>query len=102
LAGIINIIYKKETRKGLTGDIGFTYGLGMLTIRRDDVPSLLGSYSLNPKYIPSLNLDYRKGRVNIFFQSEVFNQRRLQFIPCDTFARSLFANTFDVFGVLIV
>ncbi|MBS1231535.1 MAG: TonB-dependent receptor, partial [Bacteroidetes bacterium] len=39
LAGIINIIYKKETRKGLTGDIGFTYGLGMLSKRRDDVPS---------------------------------------------------------------
>ena len=77
LAGIINIIYKKETRKGLTGDIGFTYGLGMLSKRRDDVPSLLGSYSLNPKYIPSLNLNYRKGRVNIFFQSEVLNQQRL-------------------------
>lgn len=77
MAGIINIIYKKETKEGINGDIGFTYGLGMLTKRRGDVPSILGSYSLNPKYTPSLNLNYRKNKVNLYLQSEILHQRRL-------------------------
>lgn len=77
MAGIINIIYKKETKTGFSGDIGFSYGLGLLTKRKDDVPSILGSYSFNPKYIPSLSLNYRKKWFNLFFQTEILNQRRL-------------------------
>ena len=77
MAGIINIIYKKETRSGFNGDLGFSFGLGELSRRKPDLPTELGSYALNPKYIPSLNLNYRKGRLNVFFQSEILNQRRL-------------------------
>jgi outer membrane receptor protein involved in Fe transport len=77
MAGIINIIYKKETKSGFNGDIGFTFGLGQLSRRKPDLYTDLGSYSLNPKYIPSLNLNYRKGKFNFFFQSEILNQRRL-------------------------
>jgi len=77
MAGIINIIYKKETQTGLHGDAGFAFGLGQLTKRKDDLPTMLGSYSLNPKYIPGMNLNYRKGRFNVFFQSEFLRQERL-------------------------
>ena len=77
MAGVINIISKKEIKESLNGDVGFAYGLGMLTKRKDDVPSDLGSYSFNPKYAPSLNINYRKGKFNIFLQSEVLNQKRL-------------------------
>lgn len=79
MAGIINIIYKKENRYGFAGDAGFTYAMGMLSKRREDVPSILGSYSFNPKYIPSLNLNYRKKWFNLFFQSEILNQMRLPY-----------------------
>lgn len=77
MAGIINIIYRKETRSGFNGDAGFSFGLGAMAKRKDDLPTLLGSYSANPKYIPGLNLNYRAGKINFFFQSEILHQRRL-------------------------
>ena len=77
MAGIINIIYKKETKVGFNGDAGFAFGLGEMLRRKNDLPTDLGSYTFNPKYIPSLNLNYRKGKFNLFFQSEVLHQERL-------------------------
>lgn len=70
MAGIINIIYKKEREEGLNGDVGFAYGIGALTKAKADLPSELGSYSTNSKYIPSLNMNYRRSKVNVFLQSE--------------------------------
>ena len=77
MAGIINIVYKKENKSGFNGDAGLALGAGALTKRKDDLPTDLGSYSVNHKIIPSLNLNYRTGKVNLFLQSEVLNQRRL-------------------------
>ena len=70
MAGIINIIYKKEKEEGLNGDVGFAYGIGALTKPKADLPTELGSYSANSKYIPSLNMNYRRNKVNFFLQSE--------------------------------
>jgi outer membrane receptor protein involved in Fe transport len=70
MAGIINIIYKKEKEEGLNGDVGFAYGIGALTKAKADLPTELGSYSANSKYIPSLNMNYRRNKVNVFLQSE--------------------------------
>jgi outer membrane receptor protein involved in Fe transport len=77
MAGIINIIYKKETKTGLNGDFGLTLGAGALTVRKNDLPTNLGSFTFNHKIIPGLNLNYRTGKLNLFFQSEVLNQRKL-------------------------
>ena len=77
MAGIINIIYKKEKTSGFNGDVGLTLGLGQLTKRKEDLPTRLGSYSLNPKIIPSLNLNYRKAKINAFLQSEILIQEKL-------------------------
>jgi outer membrane receptor protein involved in Fe transport len=77
MAGIINIIYKKETKTGLNGDFGISFGAGTLKRRKNDLPTNLGSYAFNHKIIPRLNLNYRTGKLNLFFQSEVLNQRRL-------------------------
>ena len=71
MAGIINIIYKKENKDGLNGDVGFTYGLGAFTRPEPDLPTELGSYRANSKYIPSLNMNYRKKKINFFLQSEI-------------------------------
>lgn len=77
MAGIVNIIYKKEKRLGFNGDVGFTYGLGMLSQRREDLPTTLSSYHTNSKYTPSLNLNYKKEHVHLFLQSSVLRQHRL-------------------------
>ena len=77
MAGIINIIYKKEKESGFNGDIGMTMAVGELTTRKEDLPTELGRYSVNPKYIPSLNLNYRTPALHTFLQAEVLQQRRL-------------------------
>ena len=70
MAGVINIIYKREQAKGLSGDVGLSVGVGQLSKRRSDLPTDLGSYSNNPKFIPSVNLNYNTEDVRSFFQAE--------------------------------
>ena len=77
MAGIINIIYKKERKTGLNGDAGLSFGLGALNKRKKDLPSTIGSYSLNPKIIPSFNLNYKSSGINVFLQTEAMRQRQL-------------------------
>ena len=76
-AGIVNIIYKKEKKTGLNGDLGLSFGLGAINKRNEDTPTDFGSYSVNPKLIPSLNLNYRTGKLNYFLQSEFIVQQAL-------------------------
>ncbi len=77
MAGIVNIIYKKESEEGLNGDIGFAYGIGALSKPKMDLPTELGSYSKNPKYIPSLNMNYRHNKINFFLLSEAMFLNKL-------------------------
>lgn len=70
MAGIINIIYKKENRNGINGNVGFNFGLGELSSRKDNLPDLMDKYSCTPKYNPSLSLNYRKEKINIFLQAD--------------------------------
>lgn len=77
MAGIVNIIYKKERESGFNGDVGLTFGLGQLTKRKTDLPTELGSFQYNPKVIPSLNLNYRTSKINLFLQSELLIQEKL-------------------------
>lgn len=77
MAGIINIIYKKEKQQGISGDFGLAYGLGALTKPKDDLPTELGSYSVNPKYIPSFSLNRKTDKTNLYFRSEALFQEKL-------------------------
>lgn len=69
-AGIINIIYKKNKKEGFNGKAGFTTGLGALWIRKENLPSIRPQYQATPKLNPSLSLNYRKNKVNVFFQGD--------------------------------
>lgn len=77
MAGAINIIYKKDKKQGLNGSVGFTSGVGVLSRKKEDLPTELGSYTLTPKYIPSLDLNYSKNKVDMFLQSEVLFLEKL-------------------------
>lgn len=69
-AGIINIIYKKNKKDGLNGKVGLTGGLGSLWVRKENLPSIRPQYQFTPKVNPYLSLNYRKNKVNIFFQGD--------------------------------
>ena len=45
--------------------------------RKPDTNTDLGSFSVNPKLIPSINLNYKKDKVNYFLQSEFILQEAL-------------------------
>lgn len=67
-AGIINIIYKKEKNEGFNGKLELTSGLGALWIKRDNYPTIRPQYQATPKINPSLSLNYRKNKTNVFLQ----------------------------------
>lgn len=69
-AGIINIIYKKEKKEGFNGKVGLTGGLGALWIKRGNYPGIRPQYQATPKINPSVALNYRKGKINVFFQGD--------------------------------
>lgn len=76
-AGIINIIYKKEKKEGFNGKAGFSGGLGALWIKKENYPGIRPQYRQTPKLNPSLSLNYRKNKVNLFFQGDDLYTRTL-------------------------
>ena len=69
-AGIINIIMKKNKQNGFNGKVGLTTGLGALWERKENLPAIRPQYTFTPKINPSLSLNYRKEKVNIFLQAD--------------------------------
>lgn len=69
-AGIINIIYKKNKQEGFNGKIGFIGGLGALWERKENLPTIRPQYRRTPKLNPSVSLNYRKNKLNTFFQGD--------------------------------
>lgn len=67
-AGIINIILKKETKEGFNGKVGMGTGLGALWVRKNNLPTVHQQYQFTPKLNPSISLNYRKKKVNMFLQ----------------------------------
>jgi outer membrane receptor protein involved in Fe transport len=72
MAGVINITYKEDDTLGFTGDVGLTAGVGQLTKRKDDLPTDLGSFSNNPKAIPSVNIAYNTEERRYYMNLEAF------------------------------
>ncbi|MCS3528927.1 TonB dependent receptor [Chryseobacterium sp. JUb7] len=69
-AGIINIIMKKNKQNGWNGKVGLTAGLGSLWIRKENLPTIRPQYTQTPKINPSVSLNYRKNKVNVFLQAD--------------------------------
>lgn len=69
-AGIINIIYKKNKQEGFNGKIGLSTGLGALWVKKENLPDIRPQYRRTFKLNPSLSLNYRKNKVNIYFQGD--------------------------------
>ena len=69
-AGIINIIFKKNKQEGFNGQIGLATGLGALWEKRANLPTIRPQFQDTPKINPSLSLNYRKNKINVFVQGD--------------------------------
>jgi outer membrane receptor protein involved in Fe transport len=69
-AGIINIVMKKNKQEGFNGKVGFTTGIGSLWVRQENLPTIRPQYQFTPKINPSISLNYRKKKINVFFQAD--------------------------------
>lgn len=69
-AGIINIIYKKNKSEGFNGKIGLAGGLGALWEKRENLPGIRPQYTNTPKVNPSVALNYRKNKANVFLNAD--------------------------------
>jgi len=67
-AGIINVILKKDKKDGFNGKVGLSGGLGALWIKNQNLPNVRTQYQFTPKINPSISMNYRKNKVNVFFQ----------------------------------
>jgi len=77
LAGIVNIIYKKENESGFNGDVGLNVGVGELTSRKENLPNIMDKYSFTPKLNPAININYRSKNINLFLQSDGMVRKRV-------------------------
>ena len=69
-AGIINIIYKKEVKEGFNGKAGLAVGVGALWIKKENYPTIRPQYQATPKINPSISINYRKKKINLFVQAD--------------------------------
>lgn len=76
-AGIINIVMKKNNREGFNGKAGLNTGVGALWRKRDNLPDIRPQYQFTPKINPTLSINYRKKKFNLFLQGDLLWQKVL-------------------------
>ncbi len=69
-AGIINLIFKKQEQVGFNGKIGLAAGVGAIWIKRENLPGIRPQFQRTPKINPSLSVNYRKKKTNLFLQAD--------------------------------
>ncbi|MEE4178473.1 MAG: TonB-dependent receptor, partial [Bacteroides sp.] len=77
MAGIINIIFRKEQQQGWNGRAGLTLGLGNLGSKKDNLPGIRDQYLLTPKVNPSLSANYRKDAFNFFVHGDLLYHKTM-------------------------
>lgn len=70
MAGIINIVYKKEKETGFNGEISLNAGVGEFNQRKSNLPNIMDKYSFTPKLNPAISLNYRTKKINLFLQTD--------------------------------
>ncbi len=77
MAGIINIVFKKQQEHGWNGKAGLTSGLGNLWVKKDNVDGIRKPYQYTPKINPSLSTNYRIESLNIFFMGDLLYHKQM-------------------------
>ncbi len=77
MAGVINIIYRKDKRSGLHGKASVMAGVGALGQKQPDLPTVRPQYTSTPKFGPSLGLNWDREKLDFNLQADVLAQRVL-------------------------
>lgn len=77
MAGIINIVFKKDQEYGWNGKAGLTLGLGALGEKEPNLPGIREQYRFTPKINPSFSANYKQAKTNVFVQADVLYHKQM-------------------------
>lgn len=77
MAGIVNIIFKKEKKEGWNGKVGLIAGMGALGIKQENLPGIRDQYRFTPKINPSASVNYKKDKINFFFMGDALYHQQM-------------------------
>ena len=77
MAGIINIVFKKEQQHGWNGKAGITLGLGALAEKEPNLKDIRKQYSFTPKVNPSFSANYKQEKTNVFVQADFLYHKQM-------------------------
>lgn len=77
MAGIINIIMKKEQQKGWNGKVAMLGGVGGLLLKRESYVNIRSQYRFTPKINPSVSLNYQQSKLNFFAHADVLYHQQM-------------------------
>ena len=69
-AGVVNVVLKKQSQEGFNGTVGLSGGLGALFVKKANMASIDPPFAWTPKVNPSIALNYRKNKWNVFGQTD--------------------------------
>jgi outer membrane receptor protein involved in Fe transport len=77
MAGIVNIIFKKQQEHGWNGKAGFSAGVGNMVLKKENITDIRDQYRFTPKINPSLSANYRVKNFNIFFMGDLLYHKQM-------------------------
>lgn len=77
MAGIVNIVFKKQQEQGWNGKAGLTAGLGGLWEKNDNMEGIRSQYRFTPKINPSISTNYKKDGVNFFVMADLLYHQQM-------------------------
>ncbi len=77
MAGIVNIVFKKDQEFGWNGKAGLTLGLGALAEKEPNVVGIRDQYRFTPKINPSFSANYKREKTNLFVQADLLYHKQM-------------------------
>ena len=77
MAGIINIVFKKDQEFGWNGKAGITLGVGALAEKEPNLTGIRKQYSYTPKVNPSFSANYKQEKTNFFVQADLLYHQQM-------------------------
>ena len=77
MAGIVNIIFKKNKNEGWNGKVGMTMGVGGLGLKSESISEIMDQYRFTPKINPSASVSYKKDKINFIAAGDVLYQKAM-------------------------